>query len=379
MRHLRLLYPVYFTGQGVTYTALSLAEAMQRPDWRVSLHCTSADKMPGADRLVPAIPIRFKSLVYRLMTDAVIQRFAEWRFLQSIQTTDVAYIWPRTTLATIQRIHQRGIPIVMERINCHRQTARTILTDAYARLGLGPPSHLSIRAAEIETQKLALASWIFSPSPMVKKSLLAEGIYEACILDTSYGWSPQRIIHTPADLPFWGTEPGLKVLFVGRLCVRKGVHLLLQAWAKSGIPGRLILAGRLDPDIADRFADLLKRPDVIQAGFVQDIAGLYHASDVFAFPSLEEGGPQVTYEAMACGLPVLVSPMGAGAIARDGMDGLVLNPDDPDAWVTALRQMASDADYRHRLGGQARERAQAFTWNLVGQRRAEMLFQRLKG
>ncbi|MEG4235840.1 glycosyltransferase family 4 protein [Microcoleus sp. Pol11C3] len=98
----------------------------------------------------------------------------------------------------------------------------------------------------------------------------------------------------------------------------------------------------------------------------------------FAFPSLEEGSPLVTYEAMANGLPVLTSPMGAGSIARDGKDGIIVSPYDEEALVTGLQQLAGCAELRLRMSDSARSRAQEFTWEKVARRRAELVLERLK-
>ena len=70
-----------------------------------------------------------------------------------------------------------------------------------------------------------------------------------------------------------------------------------------------------------------------------DLGRLYKSADVFVFPSLAEGDPQVTYEAAGCGLPVIATPMGNAQIIRDGVNGLVVSPYDIDglaeAYITA--------------------------------------------
>jgi glycosyltransferase involved in cell wall biosynthesis len=109
-----------------------------------------------------------------------------------------------------------------------------------------------------------------------------------------------------------------------------------------------------------------------------DIALAYREADFFAFPSLEEGSPLVTYEAMANCLPVLTSPMGAGGVARDGKDGIIVSPYDEEALVTGLQQLAGCAELRLRMSDSARERAQEFTWEKVARRRAQLVLERLK-
>ena len=121
----------------------------------------------------------------------------------------------------------------------------------------------------------------------------------------------------------------------------------------------------MEPAIATLCADELRREDVTVIKYTRDIGPFYRSADVFAFPSLEEGGPQVTYEAAGCGLPLLTSPMGAARIGIHGSTGLVVDPRDEGQWIEAMQELARDPDLRHRMGQAARQRAQDFTWPKV--------------
>ena len=366
---LKILFPMYCTGSGVSYTCLSLAGAMQKAGAGMGLFMCAADRELGRSYLHTAVPGWMKAAVYKIITSQkAIRSWTEMQFLRQARPGDIVYLWPGISLAAYRKLKDKGCVIVMERINCHRKTARRLLDEAYQNCGL-PAAH-GITDADIagETEKLMLADFVFSPSPMVAASLLEAGIDEKKIIDTSYGWDPQR--HTPREHVNSG---GITVLFVGRLCLRKGVHLLLEAWKQAGIPGRLVLAGFLEQEIKKLCAGSLAPGNVVLPGFVRDVAGLYAEADIFAFPSLEEGGPQVTYEAMACGLPVIVSPMGAGAAARDGQDGYVIEPYDSAGWTEALHKLSADAALRVQMGNTARSRAQEFVWENVGRLRLEAL------
>lgn len=368
--NLKILFPMYCTGSGVSYTCLSLARAMKKAGADLGLFMCAADRELACDFLHTAVPGWLKSLVYRAFpTQGAIRSWTERQFVLQARPGDIIYLWPGVSLAAYRKLKNKGCTLVVERINCHRQASRRILDEAYQRCGLPPGHGLTDAAIAEETEKLNLADFIFSPSPMVRASLREAGINEASIIDASYGWDPQR--HTPLE---HRSSPAFTVLFVGRLCLRKGVHLLLDIWKQAGIPGgRLILAGFLEPELKRLCAERLARADIVLPGFVRDVAGLYAEADVFAFPSLEEGGPQVTYEAMACGLPVMVSPMGAGAVARDAQDGYVIDPSDSAGWIAALHTLASDATLRAQLGATARLRAQGFVWDNVGRLRLEAL------
>jgi glycosyltransferase involved in cell wall biosynthesis len=167
------------------------------------------------------------------------------------------------------------------------------------------------------------------------------------------------------------------MLFVGSISVRKGAHIILQAWDKAKINGKLVLCGKLDDAIRATCSHILERNDVVWVDFQTDIGRFYNEADAFVFPTLEEGGPLVTYEAMAHGLPVMVSPMGAGAIVRDKIDGVIVSDFQPECWAQELRKLATDADLRDTMGCAARHRAQSFTWDRVGASRAKSLLDSL--
>ena len=367
---LKILFPMYCTGSGVSYTCLSLAEAMRQAGSDIRLYMCAADRELERPVLHTAVPCWLKALVYRAFpTQSAIRSWTERNFVRKASPGDVVYLWPGVSTAAYRKLKEKGCTVVVERINCHRKTARRVLDEAYRCCGL-PPGH-GISDADIagETEKLLLADFIFSPSPMVADSLREAGIDETKIIPTSYGWDPHR--HTPREHV---RSDRFTVLFVGRLCIRKGVHLLLDLWKRAGIPGgRLVLAGFLEPELEKLCGENLRRSDVVLPGFVSDVAKLYAGADIFAFPSLEEGGPQVTYEAMACSLPVIVSPMGAGAAARDGQDGYVIDPCDSEVWVAALHTLAADAALRAQMGNTALNRAQEFVWETVGRQRLEAL------
>jgi glycosyltransferase involved in cell wall biosynthesis len=100
---------------------------------------------------------------------------------------------------------------------------------------------------------------------------------------------------------------------------------------------------------------------------------VYRSADVFAFPTLEEGSPLVSYEAMGIGLPVVTTPMGAGNIIRHGQEGLVIDTRDQDGWVAELQRLAVDAARRRALGEAGRRRAADYTWDKVAGRRYDLI------
>lgn len=205
---------------------------------------------------------------------------------------------------------------------------------------------------------------------MVASSLRAIGLPDEKILETSYGWDPERFAGTTIALPPFD---GPTLIFCGFLCIRKGAATLLRAWEMAGIKGRLVLVGAVEPIVREKFGHILAREDVISVPFTHDVGGYFRSADWFIFPSMEEGGPQVTYEAAGCGLPSLVTPMGAGAIVRDGVEGNVLDSNDPTAWAELIRHLPERKIEREEMAANAQERAAGFSYRLVGEKRARIL------
>ena len=186
-----------------------------------------------------------------------------------------------------------------------------------------------------------------------------------------YGVEPGRIFRMPLGVdaarfrPAEGPRPPgpFRALFAGHMSVRKGVHHLLAAWQAAGLEeAELIFAGvPKDSYILDLLA---RQPAGVRyLGFVPNarLHETYQAADVFVFPSLAEGGVYVIYEALACGLPCIVSAH-AGSAVRDGIEGFVVPVGAPDAIAERLRRLAEDEALRRRMSLAARARAERFAW-----------------
>jgi glycosyltransferase involved in cell wall biosynthesis len=339
-------------------------------DGQIATALTSAGHVSGMTPTVEMghVPPWMYRVLYAFRCD--VRGFTERRYLRDLRPGDIAYLWPNCSLDLYRQIKARGCLIVKEMINSPQAFAKSILDREYEREGMAPSHDITEQSVADERAELDLADAVFAAHPLVVQSLLAEGFDPGKILCSSYGWEPARIGGRPAkskrrDQP--------RVLFLGRGCVRKGIHLLLRAWERVGGGATLVIAGRIDQEIVDRWGPTLRRADVDWVGYTRDIPGLMAQADLFVFPSLEEGGPLVAYEAMGAGLPSVVSPMGAGAAVRHGREGFVIDPHDTDGWVETIRRLVRDSDLRHTLGASAQRRAREFTWQQVGRRRSRQL------
>jgi len=319
-----------------------------------------------------AVPsIALWSVLARTLDYEQIRAIAEYRYCRRLRGGDIAYLWPDGSVQLYRRLRDMGYTVVSERINTLRATARAILGPEFAALGL-PASHgITDRSMNEEVECMKLSDYIFSPSPAVTRSILAAGIPEERVVPTSYGLRSREVLDISSRA--WQPER-ITAIFVGSICVRKGVHLLLRAWELAAVRGELLLVGKVADEMRELFREYLARDASIKhLGFVDDLTSVYRTADFFILPSLEEGSPLVTYLALGASLPVIVSEMGGGGVIEHMSEGFVVDPHDEASLVDSIRRLASDPDLRRRMGSAAGERAAKYTWEAVAERRLREL------
>jgi glycosyltransferase involved in cell wall biosynthesis len=357
---------------GPTFVCHYLLEAMRIAGLDVSLFCITGEKSIHKPYHRLSMPHWAQPVGYRLFSDDAWARYTEWRYLRSLQDQDIAYLWTKTSTDTYKKVRSAGHIILTENVNTHQATSKAILDSEYRRLGLIPSHGIDEASIAKECEQLELVDYVFSPSGEVTKSLINASVPNEKIIQTSYGLRQENILSSQA-IASRAQRTELTALFVGRIGIRKGAHLLLEYWAKSGVKGKLKLVGNIEPSARHLVEPYLSRPDIEHVSFAKDLSSVYLNADVFLFPSLEEGSPLVTYLALGAGLPSIVSPMGGDGIINHGIEGLVVDAHNTDGWVDSIRKVFSDAEFRLKLSSNAYNRAEDYLWKNVGRRRADSL------
>ena len=154
----------------------------------------------------------------------------------------------------------------------------------------------------------------------------------------------------------------------------KGLVPLLEAIAKLRVERdiELVVIGRPRP--GGRVAQALERlglSDIvttISGVSDEELARLYGEAEVAIVPSLYEGFSLPAIEAMSCGVPVVATTGGAlpEVVGVSGETGVLVEPNDPEALLVAIRSLLDDASLRERLGARGRERVmERFTWQVT--------------
>jgi glycosyltransferase involved in cell wall biosynthesis len=172
-----------------------------------------------------------------------------------------------------------------------------------------------------------------------------------------------------------------KLIAVGTVTRRKAHDVLVDALARIADLGwHCIVAGSLEraPETAvslrhqiERYG-LADRIDLI--GEVADPTALYETADIFALPSRYEGYGMAIAEALAYGIPVVATRVGAIPEVVPEDAGILVPPDDPVALAEALRQLIENQGLRREYADGARIAAQRFAqWRDTAARIASAL------
>jgi glycosyltransferase involved in cell wall biosynthesis len=211
---------------------------------------------------------------------------------------------------------------------------------------------------------------VYVPSPSVADILRERGVTDGLRL-----W--RRGVNTETFHPSyrssaWRQRYGVAddevlVTFVSRLVWEKGLDTYAQVIERleaRGVPHRSMVVG--DGPARKELENRL--PNTIFTGHLEDeaLSRAYASSDVFLFPSDTETFGNVTLEAMASGLPaVAADAVGSRDLVRDGTTGFLADPEDPEAFYTAVARLVTDDALREEFGASALEHAQEFSWETV--------------
>jgi glycosyltransferase involved in cell wall biosynthesis len=172
------------------------------------------------------------------------------------------------------------------------------------------------------------------------------------------------------------SEDQFTLVLVGNDWRNKGVPVLLDALAQTtDLPVNLIIVSREDPTSCRTL--IAERGLEGRVKFVpprNDVESYYAAADAYVGPSLEDTFAQPPAEAMACGLPVIVSSAnGTSEIVTHEANGLILtDPTDSATLASLIRRLYENREFRDRLGAKAASTTLEYTWERNGRELVEI-------
>lgn len=355
----RFFTGIYWTGRGMSGPRImSLlpprqrrgAERMLRRRWHPEID-------PRLVEIIPAYHL-LAALARRGPWRAAVERWADDRFdaavgrrLGGFPSVRLVHGWEGSALATLRVAADRGLCTVLDVPSAFEYFDQAIVAE-------GGPSATARHTNRVK-QERSLAGHLFAPSEFVVRCLLENGVDRNRIVKIPYGVDPDRF--RPVSLQ---RDPPFRCLFVGLVGLRKGVRYLLEAWRRLDLPeSELVIVGS-----ADQQGEAILREHAGHHRWIGPVASYevhrwFQQSDVFVFPSLAEGSAYVTYQAMAAGLPIITTP-NSGSVARDGVDGFVVEPRDINALCDRILALYRSPELRRQMSHSGRERiVGTFTWD----------------
>ena len=237
------------------------------------------------------------------------------------------------------------------------------------------PAVVRTRHVSARVKPGALSRWLYGRVP-ARVVTTGEALRRQLIADLDL--DPARIVSIPTGVDLDRFQPGDKAEARRQLGLPDGRLIGIVATLRSWKGHRFLLGALTDPALADAHlaivgdgpqADALAEAvttlglgaRVIFAGRQNDVVPWLRAFDVFALPSTaNEGVPQALMQAMASGLPVVTTPVGAiGELVAEGKTGLMVPPEDPAALAAALARLLGDRDLALRLAAAGRRHVEA--------------------
>ncbi|MFB6175565.1 MAG: glycosyltransferase family 4 protein [Halobaculum sp.] len=345
--------PVDVLTRSVAGSHLSRLESLDALAGVLTMETTGYDPAPA----VPVHSMPWKTGKLRFLNYRLGNNVGDLYLRRAVTGTDADALvgWSGMSSATIERANDHGLETFVVRASPHIVESHRTLADEYRRFGMRVGN--STLDAWKECYEYQAADWIITVSDYAAETFERRGIDREKVLTCPY---PVFDVDRYFDTPDRSDPDTFTVCTATTVDLLRGVPYLLEAWATFA-DGRDDVELRVAGNVAEDFPDALyerfsARSDVTFHGFVDDVPGLYAESDAFVLPSLGDGGPTGPFEAMAAGLPVIVSDsMGARDDVRDGENGFVVPARDADAIHDRLVELYESPDLRERLGTAAAE------------------------
>ena len=292
----------------------------------------------------------------------------DWRVAQILRGMDydIFHGWTHESLLSLKQANADGALTIVERGYSHPRFSKRILDEEYEIYGIHRDIRLATgwlkrydhwrRELEEAIEEFDVADYVFVNSQFCYDTFVDEGYPKQKLLMIPRGFEAEKYLPLPRQ------DDTFRVVFVGLLCVRKGLKYLLEAWDRLKLKNaEILLVGSLHDELKKMLTPYLKRDDIKHIDFVPDPVKLYNQGTVFVFPSVDEGSAKVTYEAMACGLPVIVTP-NAGSLARDGKDGFIVPIRQVEPLMEKILYFYEHPDVAKEMGKEARRYIETYTW-----------------
>ena len=236
----------------------------------------------------------------------VAQRFDRWAARQLRRSESRMVVCTENcAYESFQIAMKRGMIRIYDCPGINAEILKTTTEEAMQMTGLSFLSEAdTVEITRRKEVEIGLADRVLTYSDFHTEGVIARGVPREKIVQIPL-WTDHDFWHSADGFRVW--KGPLKVLFVGGISLRKGVPFLVEAMRGLAPHATLTLLGGLNPDTKESLAGTEDFATVLTPVNKEKLRGIYRTHDVLVLPSLGDSFGFVAMEAMACGLPVIIT------------------------------------------------------------------------
>jgi len=355
---------------GIGMIAYNVVKSLEKSGLSYMIFCRGYDKKLKLNKKniksysyleTISLPLRFLQKKMHFNIDPF--KFVNELFGKSIERNlpncKIYHTWTDLAPGALNKAKKQGSILILEGANSHVKNANDLITYENEKLGFKDIYYKYKLEHVLKLYKLY--DYVICPSNFVYDSFYKNGFAKDKLIIVPYGVDLKKF-----QMKKDRRDKKFRAIFAGSLQLRKGIQYMLPAWKELNLNNaELVVLGRVWPDTA-KIVERYKNDSSIRfVGFDSDASVHMKNSDIFVFPTIEEGSALVTYEAMASGLP-MVTTYNSGTFARDGKEGFIVPIRDTEALKKKIKYLYDNPDVCKKMSLAARKRAENFSWESSG-------------
>lgn len=335
------------------------------PDNKVTSLLANGIYARAADRTPSWIPSNVKSK----LAESVHGKFSK-RLAKNLPLDSEVFIGLSSfCLEAIIKAKQHGIISIVDHGSLHQRFESQLMQEESELLGTTAENNLAPDwIIEKEDKEFESADYVILLSNAAKESLVKNGIPADKIFVNNCGVDLSQF-----SLKGDKQDNTFRIIFCGAITPRKGIYYLLRAFSELNLKNAelCVVGGTYDPT----FKIMLEKYMTPNTRFIgtlpqNQLVDIYNQSSIFVLPSIADGFGMVVPQAMACGLPVIVTDhVGAADVVTEGKDGFVIPIRDVEAMKEKIITLYENPELVENMGKEANIKAKnSLSWDAYGDR-----------
>src|SRR5215831_17775412 len=267
--------------------------------------------------------------------------------------------YENSALYSFQTAKKIGAKCILDAASLHR-------VEAGRRLESGPPKAYKARVDLCKDREVMLADCIFATSELAAESYRANIGSEKCVKTIPLGVDTDRFKPTVEQKSSYTRLEPFTFIFVGSGIGRKGFDFILESMERllsEGLSFRLSVAGIIDRSLLTGRERVLNNTREYGMVSHNELPSVLRSAQCLLLPSRVDAFGLVVPEAMACGVPAIVSDMvGAKELIEEGHNGFIVPSGNCEALVERMRWCILNATAVRNMSIAARAAAERYSW-----------------